>query len=408
MAEHRSDRWLRPRVILPALALAIVAAVLLTPVSEEDRSPQLLTTRSSTLNGAKGLRELLNRLGWKTSERLIPFAGRLDSTAVYFVLGSQIDMSATEVHALLEGVRRGARAIVVPERGSTIADSIGMRASERIAISLYPVPDSLLGSYDPVDTLREILGISGARAFHRYLEAVPPSDSDSVGVWPDGARSFLSVRVITRRIEPEIAILAMGRGEVVAIGDPNFLRNDVLRKTAGAVLAVRIVERADPTGHAPIVFDEFHQGFGNTDSPVDVLVDALTLTKPGRAALQIAFAALLYLLVLGVRPIPPVSRARLERRSPLEHVGALSRAYEAIGASRLAVQRLVRGLRRRHPLGTMKQLSDAEYLALLRVRLPALGSDIDILTGALAEKPTAERMVSAGAAIDHIERNFIT
>jgi hypothetical protein len=56
----------------------------------------------------------------------------------------------------------------------------------------------------------------------------------------------------------------------------------------------------------------------------------------------------------------------------------------------------------------MKQLNDAEYLALLRVRLPALGGDIDLLTTTLAKKPTAEEMVSAGAAIDHIERNFIT
>jgi DNA/RNA-binding domain of Phe-tRNA-synthetase-like protein len=89
-------------------------------------------------------------------------------------------------------------------------------------------------------------------------------------------------------------------------------------------------------------------------------------------------------------------------------VGALSRAYEAIGATGLAVQRLVRGVRRRHPLGTTAQLSDAGYLALLRTRLPALGHDIDTLTNALASKPSAEQLVSAGAAIDHIERNLIT
>jgi hypothetical protein len=265
-----------------------------------------------------------------------------------------------------------------------------------------------MGTYDPIDTLRELLGVSGARAFHRYLEASPSSDSDSAGAWPSEWTSFMDVTIVAHRVRPEIAIMPMGRGEVVAIADPNFLRNDVLKKTAGAVLAVRIIERIDPSGNLPIVFDEFHQGFGGTDSPVDVLVDALTLTRPGRAALQIVLAGLLYLLVIGVRPIAPVSRARLERRSPLEHVGALSRAYETIGASRLAVQRLVRGVRRRHPLGAMKQLDDAEYLALLRVRLPALGGDIDLLTTTLAKKPTAEEMVSAGAAIDHIERNFIT
>jgi hypothetical protein len=141
---------------------------------------------------------------------------------------------------------------------------------------------------------------------------------------------------------------------------------------------------------------------------MDVLEEALFSTAWGRALLQLAAAGLLYLLVIGMRPIPPVSRARYERRSPLEHVGALSRAYEAIGATGLAVQRLVRGVRRRHPLGTSAPLSDTAYLALLRVRMPALGSDIDILTNALVNKPSAEQLVSAGAAIDHIERNLIT
>jgi hypothetical protein len=139
-----------------------------------------------------------------------------------------------------------------------------------------------------------------------------------------------------------------------------------------------------------------------------VLRDALFDTSWGRAILQLAVAALLYLMVIGVRPIAPISRTRYERRSPLEHVGALSRAYEAIDATGLAVQRLVRGVRRRHPLGTTPQLTDDAYLALLRVRIPALGKDIDILTNALANKPSTEQLVSAGAAIDHIERNLIT
>jgi hypothetical protein len=156
------------------------------------------------------------------------------------------------------------------------------------------------------------------------------------------------------------------------------------------------------------VFDEYHQGYGESASFPDLIGDAMLHTTWGRVALQIGGAALLYLLVIGVRPIAPKSRARFERRSPLEHVGALSRAYEAIGATGLAVQRLVRGVRRRHPLGTTVGLSDEGYLALLRVRLPALASDIDTLTRALVPKPSAEQLVSAGAAIEHIERNLIT
>jgi hypothetical protein len=405
MAERPKVRWLRPRVALPALLATLVLVAILSPIGE-DVTGRYISTRSRAINGSHALRPIFDRLGWHTSERLIPYVGTLDTTATYVMLSTPIDPSAHEIHALLEAVRRGANAIVVPDRGSAIADSIGVRTSSRTFISLRPTSDTLLGSSDPVDTLREAFGVLSARNYHQFLEATPATDSDSVGTWPPSARTLLYVRA--KRVHPEISILPIGRGQVVAIADPTFLRNDVLRKTAGAVLAVRILESIDSSRASPIVFDEYHQGYGERPSQTDVIEEALLETAWGRAVLQVGIAGLLFLLVLGVRPIAPVSRARYERRSPLEHVGALSRAYEAIGATRLAVQRLVRGVRRRHPLGSTAQLSDDEYLALLRVRLPALSGDIETLTKALAKKPSAEQLVSAGAAIDHIERNLIT
>jgi hypothetical protein len=387
------------------LVAILVITAILSPAGEDSLGREL-STRSRAIDGAHGLRAVLSGLGWHTSERLTPYAGALDTGATYVMLATPLDPSAHEIHTLLEAVRKGANAIVVPERGSAVADSVGVQTSRRTFIPLFPTSDSLFGSTDRVDSVREAFGELSARSFHAYLEGTPPSDSDSVGAWPPLARELLYVD--RKDIKPEIAILPVGRGQVVAIADPAFLRNDVLRKTAGAVLAVRILEIVDSTRRSPIVFDEYHQGYGEQTSMASVLRDALFGTAWGRAILQLAGAALLYLLVIGVRPIAPGSRTRYERRSPLEHVGALSRAYEAIDATGLAVQRLIRGVRRRHPLGTTPQLGDDAYLALLRARMPALGKDIDILTHALASKPSTEQLVSAGAAIDHIERNFIT
>ena len=387
------------------LVAILVITAILAP-GGPDTAGRELSTRSRAIDGAHGLRAVLDALGWHTRERLTPYAGTLDTAATYVMLGTPLDPSAHEIHTLLNTVRHGANAIVVPERGSAIAESIGVQTARRTFIPLRPTSDSLFGSADRVDSVREAFGELSARTFHTYLEGTPPSDSDSVGAWPASARTLLSVG--KRDIKPEIAVLPMGRGQVVAIADPAFLRNDVLRKTAGAVLAVRILENVDPARRSPIVFDEYHQGYGEQTSMPAVLREALLGTSWGRAILQLGAAALLYLLVIGVRPIAPSSRARYERRSPLEHVSALSRAYEAIGATGLAAQRLVRGVRRRHPLGTTSQLSDDAYLALLRARAPALGKDIDILTHALAGKPSTEELVSAGAAIDHIERNLIT
>ena len=387
------------------LVAILVITAILAP-GGPDTVGRELSTRSRAIDGAHGLRAVLDALGWHTRERLTPYAGTLDTAATYVMLGTPLDPSAHEIHTLLNTVRHGANAIVVPERGSAIAESIGVQTARRTFIPLRPTSDSLFGSADRVDSVREAFGELSARTFHTYLEGTPPSDSDSVGAWPASARTLLSVG--KRDIKPEIAVLPMGRGQVVAIADPAFLRNDVLRKTAGAVLAVRILENVDPARRSPIVFDEYHQGYGEQTSMPAVLREALLGTSWGRAILQLGAAALLYLLVIGVRPIAPSSRAHYERRSPLEHVSALSRAYEAIGATGLAAQRLVRGVRRRHPLGTTSQLSDDAYLALLRARAPALGKEIDILTHALAGKPSTEELVSAGAAIDHIERNLIT
>jgi hypothetical protein len=405
MVERAKNAWLQPRVVLPTLLAILIITAILSPVGQ-DMTGRYLSTRSHSLNGSHGLRPILDRLGWRTSERLVPFSDSLDASATYVMLNAPIPASAREVHMLLEAVRSGATLIVVAPRAGPITDSIGVRASKPSFLPLRPTVDTLLGRSAGADSAPEPFGYPSARAFHAFLEGTPPTDSDSVGAWPPTAQTLLSVA--QKRMHPEIAVLPMSRGEVVAIGDGMFLRNDVLRDIEGAVLAVRMLENVDPSKRRPVIFDEYHQGYGERTTTLGVLADALTGTGWGRAILQLGAAALLYLLLIGVRPIAPTARARYERRSPFEHVSALSRAYETIGASALAVQRLVRGVRRRHPLGTTSRVGDAEYLALLRVRVPALGGDIDTLTNALAGKPTAEQLVAAGAAIDHIERNLIT
>ena len=278
MAEHRKVWWLRPGVALPVLVGILVLTAILAPAGEET-SGRELSTRSRAIDGAHGIRAVLDRLGWHTSERLMPFVGALDTTSTYIILATPLEPSAHELHTLLEAVRRGANAIVVPERGSAIADSIGVQTSRRTFLNLRPTSDTLLGSYDRADSLSEQFGTLSARSFHQYLEATPPTDSDSAGVWPATARTILAVE--QKGARPEISILPMGRGRVVAIADPTFLRNDVLRKTAGAVLAVRILENVDPTRRSPIIFDEYHQGYGERTSTTAVLRDALFDTDLG-------------------------------------------------------------------------------------------------------------------------------
>jgi len=156
-----------------------------------------------------------------------------------------------------------------------------------------------------------------------------------------------------------------GRGRVVVIADADLMRNELLRTAGPAVGFIRAVEWIG-TARGPIVFDEYHQGYGVHASVVYAVSRALTQTSIGRLTLQGLVAALIVVFAVGARPIPPVGHTVAKRRSPLEHVSALAHAYTQIDAKRLGADRLLRGLRRRHPLGVARTVSHEQYLAVLR------------------------------------------
>ena len=127
------------------LVAILVITAILSPAGEDSLGREL-STRSRAIDGAHGLRAVLSGLGWHTSERLTPYAGALDTGATYVMLATPLDPSAHEIHTLLEAVRKGANAIVVPERGSAVADSVGVQTSRRTFIPLFPTSDSLFAS----------------------------------------------------------------------------------------------------------------------------------------------------------------------------------------------------------------------------------------------------------------------
>jgi hypothetical protein len=169
-----------------------------------------------------------------------------------------------------------------------------------------------------------------------------------------------------------------------------------------------LLELLAPGEHPPVVFAEYHQGFGRHASVTRAVRRALSGTPSGRALLHLLAAGAILLLAISVRPIAPPDRARIERRSPIEHVGALARAYAQVGATRTASRRLIRGLRRRHPIGTYRSATDEEYLSSVAARYPALARDIELLVVATSEPQTPERFRDVGIAVATIERTLST
>jgi hypothetical protein len=224
-------------------------------------------------------------------------------------------------------------------------------------------------------------------------------------------------RASARASRPAVIGLPLGRGRVVAVADPDLLRNDVLRvcRWNAGVLAVRGLDWLGAAGGRRLVFDEYHHGYGAHADPLRATGRALVRTPAGRLALQVAAAGLVLLAAAGIRPVAPRTHRTVERRSPLEHVGALARAYEQVGATRLAARRLVRGLRRRHAVGSRRAVgghgsagadADIDFLHRTAARRPALAEDARRLERAVADGVPRDQLTALGEAAARIDQHL--
>jgi hypothetical protein len=200
---------------------------------------------------------------------------------------------------------------------------------------------------------------------------------------------------------------------VVALSDPDLLRNDVIRRCVwGAdVIAMRMLEWLRGGGPVPrtaLAFDEYHQGFGRTPSMYALVGEFLVGHPVGRALLVMAAAGLVLLLAAGPRPLPPRDRETIERRDPLEQVDALAHAYEQVHASRTVAARLLRGLRARRGESTSRHLSDDAFLSSARDAVPERAADVELIRRALRERVAARDLDEVGAALRRLEDSLTT
>lgn len=404
--------WLlQPRVALPIVAAAIIIVALITPEATGGRSGDArLSARSTLPQGASVLYELATRLGWRAEQRLADSIPLGDTTAVHLLLDPAIPPSAVETRGVLDRVRRGAGLVYVLG-GGPMADSLRLRASRGNS-----------GRLVSGDTA------SCAGRGEGLLEAGLP-------FWPDRQTHILAVRwrgaapadtVTLASIQSSLGIAAvetsaavgfpLGRGRVAVVADPDLLRNDVLRvcRWGADVAVVRLLEYVSagaPGGgrRERLVFDEYHQGYGDQPGTVRGIVRYLGRTSSGHLVLQLAGAGLVLLLAVGPRILPPRTVERVERRSPLEHVDALAHAYRAVGATRTATARLVHGVRRRveHARGPRgAAASDDNFLDWALVRAPARAADVRLVRHALATPISRHELEGVGAALRRLESSL--
>jgi hypothetical protein len=401
------DWWARPRVVLPLVGAAMLLVALLTPEQSVGRSGDArLSSHLAGPMGARALYETAARFGFAVSQRdLTPLPGRATGTTIHAVLAPRLELTDAEAHAYLEAVRAGDALLLVSDRRTPLTDSLGILSA---------------GSGDVLAVADDdTAGCRGRR------DLTPP-------LWLDGRVHLLPVR--TRTESPDHQWFAplssasstsgevvrhaavgfpLAKGRVIALADPDLLRNDVLRRCAwGAdAIAMRMLEWLRAGGDAPrtaLAFDEYHQGYGRTPSMYAFVADFLVGHPVGRALLVVVAAGLVLLLAAAPRPLPPRDRETIERRDPLEQVDALAHAYEQVQASRTVTARLLLGIRARLGDAPSRHLSDEAFLVAARDVVPALAPDVELIRSALRERVAPRDLPEVGAALRRLEDSLTT
>jgi hypothetical protein len=452
-------RWfLRPRVVLPAILVLIVLVALLTPEEIRGRSGDArLTTYSASPQGARLLYELAQRLGWRverwTETNMLPS----DPNAVVAVLEPWQPLGAIETHRLLEHVRAGGGLLYVMNGRGPLNDSLHVKrgllggtyretpaGSADASSAKEPArrDTAVVGASDSLTTDSSTTSDEEEEAsatppecakYSRTGGALPMWDIpnpvlyqfDWVGARPAHVVMFALADLgpqrsdsSRKRSSPAAAGFPLGRGRVVVVSDADFFRNDVLRvcRWGVDVATVRMLEYVSDgdTRRERLVFDEYHQGYGAHPGTLRAIVTYLSRAPSGHVLAQGLAAGLVLLLALGPRALAPRDEARVERRSPLEHVSALAHAYARVAATRTASRQLLRGVRRRvertaqGATPSHRAESDEHFLDAIARDTPALAPDSALVRRALSHPLAPRAFEAAGAALRRIESSLLS
>ncbi len=403
--------YVRPAIVLPIVAALIILTALVTPQPTAGRNGDgRLTTYSAAPMGGRMFFDLSQRLGWQAEQRRAP-DWPADTDAIIAELDPVVPLRVTEVHTLLDRVRNGGMLLAMIGPGShVLAESLHIAIAPSHTRTRHPMGDDAGCTEDGSRTLAR-----------RYLYTLWPGDQvllSTIG-WTGPAPASVATIVETDALGtgagPNHRAAAIGfpygRGRIVVGADPDLLRNDAIRvcKYGLDVMAVHMLEyfgrRADGSQRR-IVFDEYHQGYGEQRGTMAAVTSYLIGQPSGRLLFQLLAAGLVLLLAVAPRLIPPFDPERIERRSPLEHVDALGRAYAQVGATRSATARLVRGVRRRLAGGAIRPGSDASddaFLDRAQHDAPQLAPDIALIKQALRSQVSRRDFALVGAALEKLE-----
>lgn len=320
------------------LAAALVAAAVVFGGTESGTAELRTSTYLDDRRGARALYLLLEQVGMSPQRRLEPPAADLPTGVTLVMAAPSHAVTPNEAKDLLDWTARGGRLVVVDAPSNPpqhVVDCGPLLAPAGLATG--PIAATPTGV-----TVAEGLRRPDFRGLAWPARIVVEAGPDDRRDGRAGAKEDL----VTSAQGALVARVPFGTGEIVCIADERLVSNEYLRGGDNAVLAVDLIAG---DGSRPIVFDEFHHGFGDAagDGVTARLFAMLPGTWPGRALLVLALAAVVYVAGAGVRFGAPAPEPRARRRAISEHADALGRLLERAGARPEALDILVEGVRRR-------------------------------------------------------------
>jgi hypothetical protein len=390
----------RATAIVGLVAFIIVTVLLGIATAgrgEAENIPQPPSTYLAGPGGASALAEGLTRLGAKVDRSRRPWrslAPDADSS-LFVVLGPSARISARDAERLVDRSRDVGPVLIAGRRAGTLLACWGWKVVSRGEDSIRvtepgrpPAADAAWVTDILVPDTREVDSTS--------TETIAPAAACGPVVGRlDTILVTAGRRPVLLRVTPRFGFPAYLASE------SDLFTNRVLRQTAGGPFALSLLRGAG----AHVVFDEFHHGYGDGGNLAEAVLDWSKRSPWGWSAWQLILVGLVALVAAMVRFGPVRSVIRRTRRSPLEHVRALATALQAARGHDVAVELLVRGLRRRLSRdGHAGREPAAEWLASLaeRTRSPRVRAAAGRLRDLTRPRRSVADVLAAANAVEDV------
>ena len=379
-----------------ATGIFLILSILLASLSSHQRNDTFLQRPSSFFTDSSGARALFliakqffpATEQWRRPIHLLPLPGSPDAAGTMITIGPTRPLAASEAEHLHRWLVAGGQLILLAANGWPLRQRAapGERELTEESVSDDGTGETFLSGYAPGLHSTKAGQMSTGRAAGSSLP-----DGEMILGWRRSFAGTGGATVVASGGNAALAVeIPVGQGRIIAIADPTMASNGALRHSDNAVWLITL---ATGWSQGKVLFDEYHHGFGQKRSAVE-LTRAFFLTPWGWCVLQIIAAGLLYTFVYRrrfgrIREMPMPNRA-----SPLELVEARAGVLRVAAAQKLAANLIVQHLC--HTLGKVRgktvDMSDLSHELENLARNRGVGAPITTLQGLLAKVQNGARL----------------